>query len=119
MVGEPSYGKASVQSIVDLGNNTKLKYTAAQYHLPSGRTLSNKNTSKDNTGSPRGISPDIEVNLRNDELEKLYKISTSNADFDMSGHTNSKSAITASSQNFINSDRQILIALMALKAELN
>ena len=51
LIGENSYGKGSVQSIIPLKNNGAIRLTIAKYYLPSGKSISEV-----------GVSPDIEVN---------------------------------------------------------
>lgn len=50
IVGAKTFGKASMQSIIPLGNNTSIKLTTAKYYTPSGSSIH---------GS--GITPDIMV----------------------------------------------------------
>ncbi|HAT07864.1 MAG TPA: peptidase S41, partial [Rhodobiaceae bacterium] len=48
IMGTPSFGKGSVQSIMPLGNDGALRMTTARYYTPSGRSIQAK-----------GIAPDI------------------------------------------------------------
>ena len=50
IIGENSYGKGSVQSIVPLKNRGAIRLTIAKYYLPSGKSI-----------SEIGVTPDIEV----------------------------------------------------------
>jgi carboxyl-terminal processing protease len=50
LVGENSYGKGSVQSIIPLKNKGAVRLTIAKYYLPSGKSISKV-----------GVTPDIEV----------------------------------------------------------
>ena len=50
IMGNQTFGKGSVQSIVKLGNNTALKMTTARYYTPNDRTIQAK-----------GITPDIQL----------------------------------------------------------
>ncbi len=68
VLGTPTFGKGSVQTILPLGNNTAIKLTTARYYTPSGRSIQAK-----------GITPDIIVEdptapvtgrLREADLEK-------------------------------------------------
>jgi carboxyl-terminal processing protease len=68
VVGTPTFGKGSVQTILPLGNNTAIKLTTARYYTPSGRSIQAK-----------GITPDIVIEdptspttgrLREADLEK-------------------------------------------------
>ena len=50
IIGEPSYGKGSVQNIIPMGGGTALRLTIATYHTPSG-----------NTPHHQGITPDVKI----------------------------------------------------------
>lgn len=50
ILGEPSFGKGSVQTIIPLPNGAGLRITTAQYYTPSGRSI-----------QALGIQPDIRV----------------------------------------------------------
>ena len=57
IVGENSYGKGSVQSIIPLKNRGAIRVTVAKYYLPSGKSISEV-----------GVRPDIEVNEEGDDF---------------------------------------------------
>ena len=57
LVGENSYGKGSVQSIIPLKNKGAIRLTVAKYYLPSGKSISQV-----------GVRPDIEVNEEGDNF---------------------------------------------------
>jgi carboxyl-terminal processing protease len=48
VMGQQTFGKGSVQTILPLGNNTAIKLTTARYYTPNGRSI-----------QARGITPDI------------------------------------------------------------
>jgi carboxyl-terminal processing protease len=50
ILGENSYGKGSVQSIIPLKNRGAIRLTIAKYYLPSGKSI-----------SKIGVTPDIEI----------------------------------------------------------
>ena len=50
VIGENSYGKGSVQSIIPLKNRGAIRLTISKYYLPSGKSISGT-----------GITPDIEI----------------------------------------------------------
>lgn len=52
LVGEKSFGKGIVQSIVGLGDGTAVKYTVSKYYTPNGKNIHGT-----------GIEPDIKVKL--------------------------------------------------------
>ena len=58
VVGENSYGKGSVQSIIPLKNKGAIRLTVAKYYLPSGKSISEV-----------GVRPDIEVNEEGDNFK--------------------------------------------------
>ena len=57
IIGERSYGKGSVQSIIPLKNKGAIRLTVAKYYLPSGNSISEV-----------GVKPDIEVNEEGDNF---------------------------------------------------
>jgi len=57
LLGENTYGKGSVQSIIHLKNNGAIRLTISKYYLPSGKSISEV-----------GITPDIEVAEGDDEF---------------------------------------------------
>ena len=59
IIGENSYGKGSVQSIIPLKNKGAIKLTVAKYYLPSGKSISEV-----------GVNPDIEIN----EVDEKFRI---------------------------------------------
>jgi carboxyl-terminal processing protease len=61
LVGENSFGKGSVQSIIPLKNDGAIRLTIAKYYLPSGKSI-----------SEIGVSPDIEI----DEEGENFRIKT-------------------------------------------
>ena len=63
ILGESSYGKGSVQSIIPLRNGGGMRLTISKYYLPSGNSISEV-----------GVSPDIVV----EEKEDDFKINSKN-----------------------------------------
>jgi len=61
LVGENSYGKGSVQSIIPLKNKGAIRLTISKYYLPSGKSISEV-----------GVTPDIEV----EESSDVFVINT-------------------------------------------
>lgn len=62
VLGEKSFGKGSVQSVIPLRNNAAMRITTARYYTPSGRSIQAK-----------GIEPDVEV-----KQAKIEEIDNSN-----------------------------------------
>tara|TARA_Y100000590_G_scaffold10208_1_gene12559 strand:- start:1084 stop:2229 length:1146 start_codon:yes stop_codon:yes gene_type:complete len=57
LIGENTYGKGSVQSIIPLQNNGAIRLTVSKYYLPSGKSI-----------SEIGVTPDIEIAESSDEF---------------------------------------------------
>ena len=57
LLGESSFGKGSVQSIIPLKNDGAIRLTIAKYYLPSGKSISEV-----------GVSPDIDISEKNDDF---------------------------------------------------
>ena len=73
IMGSQSFGKASVQTVVPLGNGSALKLTTARYYTPNGTSIQAK-----------GITPDIEL----DDLKVTEKEDNGfqTKEKDLSGH---------------------------------
>ncbi len=60
IVGDKSFGKGSVQSVIELQDGAAMRLTTAKYYTPSHKVI-----------HERGITPDIEVSLTREEEEAL------------------------------------------------
>lgn len=58
IVGEPTYGKGSAQSIIPLGEAGGLKITTARWYTPSGRSISKKLDRDDGDSDPATATTD-------------------------------------------------------------
>ena len=58
VLGENSYGKGSVQSIIPLRNSGAIRLTISKYYLPSGKSISEV-----------GVTPDITIVENSDKFE--------------------------------------------------
>ncbi len=66
LVGEHTYGKASVQDVIPLRDLSTAKVTIARYYLPSGRDISRR-VDEEGRYISGGLKPDVESELRIDE----------------------------------------------------
>ena len=57
LLGENTYGKGSVQSIIPLKNKGAIRLTISKYYLPSGKSISEV-----------GVSPDIKIEEQDEEF---------------------------------------------------
>jgi len=64
IMGEPTFGKGSVQTILPLRNGNAVKLTTARYYTPDGRSI-----------QAEGIIPDVEIaNLRVSDRERTAEV---------------------------------------------
>jgi carboxyl-terminal processing protease len=59
VVGSRTWGKGSVQHIIDLPDGSALKLTVARYYTPSGRSI-----------QAEGIEPDVEIEQLDEEMAR-------------------------------------------------
>ena len=57
LIGERTYGKGSVQSIIPLKNDGAIRLTVSKYYLPSGNSISDV-----------GVMPDFEISEENENF---------------------------------------------------
>lgn len=58
LVGVKTFGKGSVQEIVNLPNGTGLKVTIAKWYTPNGKNI-----------SEQGIQPDVQISISDDDVK--------------------------------------------------
>jgi len=76
IVGHRSFGKGSVQNLLNIGNNLRpdgmpeamMKLTMAYYYLPDGESLHRRDNQK-----TWGVEPNVTVDLTPDQLNGLLK----------------------------------------------
>ena len=74
IVGRDTFGKGSVQTLLQLNNGAAMKITTARYFTPAGRSI-----------QAEGIKPDVEIDLV--KVEKVEKSALGNIkEKDLSGH---------------------------------
>jgi len=62
LIGEKSFGKGSVQSVIPLNNRGAIRLTISKYYLPSGKSISEV-----------GITPDIEITESSEDFRMNTK----------------------------------------------
>jgi len=76
IVGQRTFGKGSVQSVIKLGDGSGLKLTVARYYTPSGVSI-----------QAEGIHPDIEIeDVDPEAFGKAIVKSQANREGDIAGH---------------------------------
>ena len=91
IIGQKSFGKGSVQSIIKLNDNSALKLTIARYYTPNGASI-----------QAEGISPDIRVeNINSDILkESTRKSKNRHTEKDIAGHLHSENKKNSDNHSF-------------------
>jgi carboxyl-terminal processing protease len=62
IMGKKSFGKATVQNIIEMGDGSAVKYTIAKYQTPAGVDI-----------SETGITVNIEINIPTENIKQMYK----------------------------------------------
>jgi len=111
IVGEKTFGKGSVQTILPMTNGDAIKLTTARYYTPSGNSIQAK-----------GIKPDIELqslSISRSKSEELLRVNESQ----LSGHLKNtedskaeKEASPKSQGSLAESDYHLFEALNLLKS---
>jgi carboxyl-terminal processing protease len=65
LVGEKTFGKGVVQTLVDTGDSTALKVTISKYYTPNGENI-----------HKTGIQPDVVVKYPEELLKQTYSRTT-------------------------------------------
>jgi len=69
VIGNNSFGKGTVQTILPLSDGSALRLTIAKYCLPSGKMISHSDNKKD---KKNGVIPDIYIEVSPEMEGKLY-----------------------------------------------
>jgi len=103
IMGTTSFGKGSVQTVLQLGEKRAMKLTTARYYTPSGRSIQAK-----------GIEPDI---LVEQQQVKARKSSRTIKEQDLNGHlqNSEQQSIKAHKSDLIETDFQLYEAVNLLK----
>ncbi len=94
IMGKTSFGKGSVQTVINLDDGYGLKVTTARYYTPSGRSIQAK-----------GIVPDIilkNISLENEEEEHI----TNTKEKDLNGHLEIEDPSKLSSEEILKSQEK-------------
>jgi carboxyl-terminal processing protease len=96
VVGMPTFGKGSVQSIIPLSNGAGLKMTVARYYTPNGRSIQAKGINPDvilpanpnlrGTGASKTIPQGNTDQLKEDEATGAPAVKGNRKEIDLEGH---------------------------------
>jgi carboxyl-terminal processing protease len=128
LVGERTHGKGSVQGVTPYpGGGAQLKYTMAHYHLPSGQRVESRETMEKRDRQDWGVAPNIEIELRTDELKKMTDVQRDNdvlvkPDLSAAEGTDHKNNTTLLKKHTVEetleADPQLAIGVLVIKTKL-
>ncbi len=120
LVGTRTHGKGSVQGITGYPRaSAQLKYTMAYYHLPSGQRVESKKAVEKEGRKDWGIGPDVKVELRSDELKKMFEVQRSNDVLVKADHDDAdKSVNKATIEETLVADPQLAVGLLIVRSKL-
>lgn len=120
LVGMRTFGKGSVQTINTYpGGGSQLKYTMAYYHLPSGQPVLDKDSAEKAGGKDWGITPDVEVKLRDDEIRRMLDVQRDNSVLVKAAHDSRAEGLKKHSvEETLAADPQLATAVLVVRARL-
>jgi carboxyl-terminal processing protease len=105
IVGEKTFGKGSVQSIIELQNGEGLRLTTARYYTPSGVTIHEK-----------GIQPHVEVEISADDEGKI-RLQQSRPDLTAPVEFNERFGFQQIEDIQLNAAEEVLTGVLAAKGQ--
>jgi carboxyl-terminal processing protease len=120
LVGERTHGKGVVQGISTYpGEGSQLKYTMANWYLPSGQKIKSQDEAKKEKKSDWGVGPDVAVSLRSDEFRKMFELQRDNDVLVNVGHDDANSPLKKHTiAQIVEVDPQLTAAILVVKSKL-
>jgi carboxyl-terminal processing protease len=120
LVGERTHGKGVVQGISTYpGEGSQLKYTMANWYLPSGQKIKSQEEAKKENKSDWGVGPDVAVSMRSDELRKMFELQRDNDVLVNAGHDDANSPLKKHTiSQTVEVDPQLATAILVVKSKL-
>ncbi|MFH1370747.1 MAG: S41 family peptidase [Planctomycetota bacterium] len=120
LVGERTHGKGMVQGITHYpGEGAQLKYTMAYYHLPSGQRVKSRDEAEKENTNDWGVGPDVTVEMRSNELRRMFDIQRDNEVLFKAGHNADAGPLKRHSlEQTIEADPQLTTAILVIKSKL-
>ena len=121
LVGERTHGKGVVQGISTYpGEGSQLKYTMANWYLPSGQKIKSHEEAKKENKDDWGVGPDVAVpSLRSDEFRKMFELQRDNDVLVNAGHDDANSPLKKHTiAQTIEVDPQLTTAILVVKSKL-
>jgi carboxyl-terminal processing protease len=105
IVGEKTFGKGSVQSIIELQNGEGIRLTTARYYTPSGITIHEK-----------GIQPHVEIEVSADDEGKL-RLQEARPDLTAPGEFNERFGFQQIEDVQLNAAEEVLTGVLAARGK--
>jgi carboxyl-terminal processing protease len=120
LVGERTHGKGVVQGIsMYPGEGAQLKYTMANWYLPSGQKIKSQDEAKKENKSDWGVGPDVAVSLRSDEFRKMFELQRDNDVLVNVGHDDANAPLKKHTlKETVEVDPQLATGILVLKSKL-
>jgi len=119
LVGTKTHGKGSVQGITGyLGGGAQLKYTMAYYHLPSGQRVESRDEMEKLNRKDWGVAPNVEVELRSDELKKMIEVQRDNDVLVKANHNGTNDYQKRTIEETLAADPQLAVGLLIIQSKL-
>jgi carboxyl-terminal processing protease len=120
LVGERTHGKGVVQGISTYpGEGSQLKYTMANWYLPSGQKIKSQDEAKKESKTDWGIGPDVAVSLRSDEFRMMFELQRDNDVLVNAGHDDANSPLKKHTiAQTVEVDPQLSTGILVIKSKL-
>jgi carboxyl-terminal processing protease len=105
IVGEKTFGKGSVQTVLELQNGEGLRLTTARYYTPSGITIHQK-----------GIMPQVELEISADDDSKI-RLQQARPDLAAPAEFNERFGFDRIDDAQLEAAREVLTGVLAVKAQ--
>ncbi|MDT8300005.1 MAG: S41 family peptidase [Sedimentisphaerales bacterium] len=119
LVGARTHGKGSVQGITGYpGGGAQLKYTMAHYHLPSDQRVESRDAMKKLGRNDWGVGPDVEVELKSNEIKKMIEMQRDNDVLVQANHNNANKQNKHTIEETLDADPQLAVGLLVVRSKL-
>ena len=120
LVGTRTHGKGSVQGITGYpGEGAQLKYTMAHYHLPSDQRVESRDAVKKLGREDWGVGPDVEVELKSNEIKKMIEMQRDNDVLVQANHNNANHKQNKhTAEETLDADPQLAVGLLIVRSKL-
>jgi hypothetical protein len=99
----------------------------AYYHLPSGQRVKSRDEAEKDGTKDWGVGPDVAVELRSDEIRKMFDIQRDNEILFKAGHSDETGKLPSTSlraskrhtlEETVETDAQLATAILVVKSKL-